>query len=119
MNRPLFRRLFAPPVRDQLEQELALHRDLLIAEVGSVQVGVLRFDRSGAEATVSVYLDPDLTGLGLGRRVLEAGRRRLASTSPSVATLIADILPANVASAGTFEQAGYARCSARWTRGVS
>ena len=32
MNRPLFRRLFAPTVRDQLDQELELHRDLLIAE---------------------------------------------------------------------------------------
>lgn len=94
-------------------------RDLLIAEIGPLAVGVLRFDRTDAEATVSVYLDPDLTGLGLGRRILEAGRRYVASTSPAVTTLIADILPANVASAAAFELAGYALRSARWTRGVN
>jgi UDP-2,4-diacetamido-2,4,6-trideoxy-beta-L-altropyranose hydrolase len=94
-------------------------RELLIAEVGPLAVGVLRFDRKDAEAVVSVYLDPDLHGLGLGRRILEAGRRHVASTSPSVATLIADVMPANVASAAAFERAGYARHSTRWTRGVN
>lgn len=94
------------------------HRDLLIAEVGPLPIGVLRFDRSRDEAIVSIYVDPELTGLGLGRRILEAGRIDLASRCPSVATLVADILPANVASSAAFRQAGYRRTGPRWTREV-
>jgi UDP-2,4-diacetamido-2,4,6-trideoxy-beta-L-altropyranose hydrolase len=94
-------------------------RDLLIAEVGSRAVGVIRFDRNDAEATVSIYLDPGLTGLGLGRHILEAGRRQVADTAPQVATLFADILPANRASASAFAEAGYVQVGARWNRRVN
>ena len=94
-------------------------RDLLIAEIGSLAVGVLRFDRDDAQAVVSVYLDPELTGLGLGPRVIEAGRRHVASASPEVTTLVADILPGNDASATAFTHAGYGRVSTRWTRRVT
>jgi RimJ/RimL family protein N-acetyltransferase len=68
---------------------------------------------------VSIYLDPDLTGLGLGRRILDAGRRHVAAAAPRVATLVANILPANLASVAAFAEAGYEQDGARWTREVN
>lgn len=44
MNRPLFRRLFAPPVREQLEQELELHRELLVDEYRARGLGEAEAD---------------------------------------------------------------------------
>ena len=65
-----------------------------------------------------MYLDPELTGLGLGHRIIEAGGRRVATTWPEVTTLVADILPGNDASAAAFAHAGYARQATRWTRAM-
>jgi UDP-2,4-diacetamido-2,4,6-trideoxy-beta-L-altropyranose hydrolase len=47
---------------------------LLLGEVGQVPVGVIRFDRRDAGMVeVSLYLDPELHGLGLGAGLLRAG----------------------------------------------
>lgn len=126
-NAPSSRRYSTDPRELSLAEHLAWwsraladpKRELLIAEVGTLAVGVLRLDRDGPEATVSIYLDPDLIGLGLGRHILEAGRRHLVKTSSPVATLFADILPANLASASAFTEAGYVRSGDRWARRVN
>lgn len=82
-------------------------RALLIGELDGAPVGVLRYDLAGSEATVSVYLDPALTGRGLGPRLLARGGDWLRRHRPDVATVLAHILPANRASTAAFLEAGF------------
>lgn len=82
-------------------------RDLLIAEQNDRPVGVLRYDRCGTSATVSIYLVPGHSGQGLGPRILLAGDRWLDHHHPEVRTVIAEVLPDNKASARAFIEAGY------------
>lgn len=91
-------------------------RELMLAEIGEVPVGVLRFDHAADTATVSIYLDPELVGLGLGACVLRAGQRRIAAQHPGY-TLHAEILPANLASRSSFEAAGFVPRGDRWIWG--
>lgn len=76
--------------------------------VGSTPVGVLRFDLLPAtgELEVSIYLDPTLHGLGLGRRLLLAGEADLLAQRGPV-RLHAEVLPGNQASSQLFLSAGY------------
>jgi len=90
--------------------DAALHdeeRTLLIAHYASVDVGVLRFDFAERTAIVSVYLDPELKGLGLGSAVLRAGNHWLRILRPDIKTVRADIHPSNSASANSFCAAGF------------
>ena len=89
-------------------------RDLLIAHIGHLPVGVLRLDQSKEGALVSIYLDPQLTGLGLGRHVLQAGQRWLLRHRAGSESLIAQILPTNPASIAIFEASGFVHCDGRW-----
>jgi RimJ/RimL family protein N-acetyltransferase len=89
-------------------------RDLLIAQIGQLPVGVLRLDQSNEGAVVSIYLDPQLTGLGLGRYVLQAGQRWIVQHRAASGCLIAQILPANRASIAIFEATGFAHRDGRW-----
>lgn len=94
-------------------------RVLLVARCGDIDIGVLRFDCKGDEALVSVYLDPDLTGLGLGAGILQAGRAWMAANKPEIVKLNAEILPQNTPSARTFTAAGYLlQGDIHWTRSV-
>jgi RimJ/RimL family protein N-acetyltransferase len=81
-------------------------RLLFIGEVGSTPVGVIRLDRLSAEcAEVSLFLDPQLHGLGLGTHLLRAGEphaSRLGTTR-----LLATVLPGNESSRRLFASAGY------------
>ncbi|HUF20816.1 MAG TPA: UDP-2,4-diacetamido-2,4,6-trideoxy-beta-L-altropyranose hydrolase [Burkholderiales bacterium] len=83
------------------------HRRLLIACCGEVAVGTLRFDIDDGAAEVSIYLDPGLTGLGLGASLLRAGQRWIAADSPRLTRLLAEIQEANKASAAVFGSAGF------------
>jgi UDP-2,4-diacetamido-2,4,6-trideoxy-beta-L-altropyranose hydrolase len=83
------------------------HRRLLIASCGDVAVGTLRFDIDDGVAEVSIYLDPDLTGLGLGARMLSVGQRWIAADMPRLTHLRAEILEANKSSATVFNSAGF------------
>ncbi len=82
-------------------------RILLIGEIAGAAVGVLRFDLDGAVGTVSVYLDPRMTGQRLGPVLLRAGvewaRRNLHRTQ----RIEAFIKPDNVASRKAFLAAGF------------
>jgi UDP-2,4-diacetamido-2,4,6-trideoxy-beta-L-altropyranose hydrolase len=93
-------------------------RALLVAEVGGSPIGVLRLDRDGDAAVVSIYLDPALTGIGLGTQLLKTARRWVAGELPPVRRLLALILPANRASEHAFAEAGFVPGEPYWRCGV-
>jgi RimJ/RimL family protein N-acetyltransferase len=82
-------------------------RVLLIGEIESGPIGVLRYDVLENIATVSVYLDPTQYGHGYGAALLMEGERWLRSFRPEVSYLRAEILPANVASRRAFAKSGF------------
>ena len=78
-------------------------RKLFVGEIGGRAVGVIRFDFSAAgRAEVSLYLDPALHGLGLGKHLLLAGE---AAIEPVIVDAI--VLERNHASRRLFESCGY------------
>lgn len=84
-------------------------RVLLIARCGHVPVGFVRFDDDGeASVEISYYLDPELTGLGLGSATLRAAQRWIGEHAAG-ARIVAQVLPQNSASANAFAAAGFAR----------
>lgn len=85
-------------------------RHLWIATAESRPVGVIRFDELPAtgHVEVSLYLDPQLQGLGLGGRLLAAGESQLRRLRPVLA-INAEVLPGNDASHALFVSAGYQR----------
>lgn len=79
-------------------------RHLFIGQVGSLPVGVVRFDRVDPDTfEVSFYLDPALHALGLGRHLLAAGEEMMGGQS----NIIAEVLEDNPRSARLFETSGY------------
>jgi UDP-2,4-diacetamido-2,4,6-trideoxy-beta-L-altropyranose hydrolase len=109
------RRFFRNPAPVALDEHLAWwartlrddQRRLLIACCGPRAVGSIRFDFAGEQAEVSLYIDPELTGLGLGRRLLEAAKRWVTMQSARVRRVVAEVLPENTASARAFRAAGF------------
>lgn len=94
------RRWFADTLADD-------SRILLIGIVDGEEVGVLRYDLSGDEARISIYLDPARQGEGIGTTLLVAGRDWLQSYYPGTRAIVAEVLPTNGASARAFLAAGY------------
>lgn len=88
-------------------------RHLWVAMAGSRPVGVIRFDElpEPGHAEVSLYLDPNLQGLGLGGRLLVAGEAWLRKRGGGVA-IHAEVLPGNKGSQALFLSAGYRRVDA-------
>lgn len=82
-------------------------RVLLIGEVNAQPVGVLRYDIEGNEALISVYLDPDVTGHGLGSQLIRRGSEWIKSNFKQIHVINAEILRQNIASLRAFESAGY------------
>ncbi|WUR13030.1 UDP-2,4-diacetamido-2,4,6-trideoxy-beta-L-altropyranose hydrolase [[Empedobacter] haloabium] len=82
-------------------------RVLLLGEIDGRAAGVLRYDRSGAQATVSVYLTPAYLGKGIGPALLAQGSAWVARHWPGVDTIEAVIRPDNLASSAAFASAGY------------
>ncbi|MBB5016867.1 RimJ/RimL family protein N-acetyltransferase [Chitinivorax tropicus] len=80
---------------------------LLIASDDAGVLGVLRFDRTRSEATISIYLVPDRIGQGLGKHLLIAGERWLQTHWSDVSRLKANVRVDNLRSAKLFETAGY------------
>lgn len=100
------------PLADHLGwlQRVLAARDrwLFVAEVGELPLGCIRFDRLLADRmTVSLYLDPELLGLGLGRHLLRAGERTMHALLGRDFTVDAHVLPENTASRRIFEASGY------------
>ena len=80
---------------------------LLIGEMEGKPVGVLRYDLSGEEALISVYLVPGGQGKGVGTQLIRCGSVWLKEHQPRIKVVNAEILSVNVASLRAFEQAGY------------
>lgn len=83
------------------------NRILLIGEIDSKPVGVLRYDFSGEEALISVYLVPGGQGQGVGSELIRRGSCWLREKHPEIKIVNAEIFPENVASLRAFESAGY------------
>jgi UDP-2,4-diacetamido-2,4,6-trideoxy-beta-L-altropyranose hydrolase len=109
------RRMFFQP--DPVDEEShrvwyanSLRRDdriLVIGEVSDGKAGIVRFDRTeGSEWEVSITVNPQMRGRGLGARLLSAAiaERRNEMGNPD---LIARIKPENAASQRIFEKAGF------------
>jgi UDP-2,4-diacetamido-2,4,6-trideoxy-beta-L-altropyranose hydrolase len=80
------------------------NRTLLVAAVGEINVGVIRFDHVESDAfRVSLYLDPSLHGIGLGPQMLVAGEHCI---GPGV-RFIAHVKATNRPSQRTFGALGY------------
>lgn len=94
---------------DWLQRVLAAgDRWLFVAEVGRLPVGCIRFDRLAADRVeVSLYLDPELQGLGLGQRLLLGGEQTMRRHLGHDFTVDASVLPENAASQHLFEACGY------------
>lgn len=93
------------------------HRHLLIGHVGTLDVGVVRFDElpSGA-AEVSIYLDPDFHHLGLGASMLRAAESAFCASRRGQAHFIASVLDDNVASIKLFRLSGYVFSEGFWRK---
>jgi RimJ/RimL family protein N-acetyltransferase len=91
-------------------------RILLIGEVAGLPVGVLRFDLDGVVGTVSIYLDPQLTGQGLGPVLLRAGTAWVQHNLRDAQRIEAFIKPQNRASVKAFIQAGFTEENSRFVR---
>ena len=93
---------------------------LYVTEIGSTAIGSIRFDRMKDGALeVSLYLDPDLPGLGLGPHLLLAGERDVMVDWPGDATFTASVLPDNVVSARLFVSCGYSGAPPRYNKHVA
>jgi RimJ/RimL family protein N-acetyltransferase len=92
-----------------LERRLTTPDDarIWIGETDGVPIGVVRVERRAPDAfEVSITVAPDARGRGLARPLLETGIRA-ARTAFGPVTILADILPGNVASVGLFTTAGF------------
>lgn len=79
-----------------------------LGQVGQVDVGVIRFDalEDQGHYEVSLFLDPALHGLGLGRALLRAGEATISRRGAST-TIHAQVMPGNPASGKLFAGSGY------------
>lgn len=85
------------------------NRHLLIGVQNETAIGVIRYDvdPQTASAEVSIYLDPNRTGEGLGQPFLRAGDAWLATHDRRVTEIVSRIRIGNPASHRLFEVTGY------------
>lgn len=88
-------------------------RLLLLGCLGTTPVGCVRFDLDATSAEVSIYLDPDRQGGGLGRSLLRAALDFLHDQRPGVQVCRAEVMSENAASAALFAQCGF-RLHSQW-----
>jgi UDP-2,4-diacetamido-2,4,6-trideoxy-beta-L-altropyranose hydrolase len=91
-------------------------RLLLLASAADGPIAVLRYDRQGARAEVSIYLLAGRFGLGWGRVVLASGEAFVHRRWPAVEYLDAQVVAGNRASISLFQDAGYVQCGWRFER---
>lgn len=80
---------------------------LLLAEVDGEQSGVIRFERDGNDAEVSINLAPHLRGRGLAADLLRQACAALQAANPAVVSVTAAIGTDNAASTAAFRSAGF------------
>lgn len=94
-------------------------RRIFLGESGGAGIGVVRFDRVGDTALVSIFLAPERIGEGYGSALLAAGCDAIAHAWPDLAAIEADVLAANPASQAIFARAGFRPLHARLRRDLS
>jgi RimJ/RimL family protein N-acetyltransferase len=82
-------------------------RRLLVGEVDGTPLGIVRFDLLAGAARLSIYLDPELTGVGIGPQLLTAACRWLFGTQPDITRIEAQVRAENRASRRAFARAGF------------
>lgn len=94
---------------------------LLLAERGEVPVACIRFDCREHRATVSIYIDPDLHGQGIGATALSHAVGWVFELRPEVEIIEADVLTGNEPSQRVFRGAGFKSIWSRYelSRGKS
>ena len=83
------------------------NRLIYIAEKADTEVGVIRFDIGDTQVEVSLYLAPDQTGKGLGKKLLLLGEQRLLKERSKPLKLVATVLEGNEASHRLFRRCRY------------
>lgn len=82
-------------------------RDLLIGAIENESVGVVRFDKEGDVAEVSIYLVPDGGFAGQGHNLLLRAERWLKAKRPEIKAIRAGVLGENTASKNLFLGTNY------------
>ncbi len=83
-------------------------RHIWVGSIGAIPVGVVRFDQlAAASFEVSIFLNPELPGLGLGVPLLAAGEAALSELHQGHLEIHADTLSTNSASQAIFARQGY------------
>jgi UDP-2,4-diacetamido-2,4,6-trideoxy-beta-L-altropyranose hydrolase len=82
-------------------------RSLLLVSRAGREVACVRFDCAAERATVSIYVDPDLHGRGVGAPALMAAIDWLRATRPEIRLVGADVLADNRASHALFASVGF------------
>ena len=80
---------------------------ILIGDINSQPLGVVRFDISNDGASVSIYLVPESDLKGWGRCLLDRAENWLRQHHPKVVKLHAQVLPNNEPSKKLFEKLNY------------
>jgi UDP-2,4-diacetamido-2,4,6-trideoxy-beta-L-altropyranose hydrolase len=82
-------------------------RELLIGSINNKPVGVVRFDKEGDVAEVSIYLVPVGETLGYGNNLLLSAERWLKANRPDIKSIRASVLGNNIASNNLFLRLNY------------
>lgn len=91
-------------------------RLLYIATIRDEPVGVIRFDLDGDIAEVSLYLDPDQLGRGLGTALLIQGEEKIRNERRGIKEFIATVLANNYASHHLFNRCEYSWCDTKYVK---
>lgn len=83
------------------------NREILIGEIDDEPVGVLRYEKDGECATVSVYLVPGNQGMGIGISLIEQGSLWIEENWHGLKEIYAHIKASNDASRAAFRSAGF------------
>ncbi len=101
------------------EKSLMDHnRYIFIASESNNEIGVLRFDITGDEAEISVYLIKNMYGRGYGEALVVAGENWLVENCPEIKYVIAEVLPKNKASIWLFEKCGYTMHNVKYRKSI-
>ena len=82
-------------------------KTLLIGQRLESTVGVVRFDKQGDEAEVSIYLVPDAASFGLGQSLLKSAEQWLVLNNPEIRKIRANVLGGNERSRRLFLGSNY------------
>jgi RimJ/RimL family protein N-acetyltransferase len=82
-------------------------RELLIGSINNQTIGVVRFDKEGTVAEISIYLVPEGGFTGQGRNLLLAAEQWLKSNRSDITSIRAGVLVENETSKNLFLGANF------------